>query len=530
MTRLLQNWVRHQAERRPDATAVVMDDVRLSYAALEEASNQLARTLRAAECRRGDRVCLLLPKSPLAIVSMLGVLKADAMYVPVDLSNPAPRVAKIVGSAEPRVILAAGPAHKLVSELLRDTEIRDSVRVGWMECDAPADLPNSLTFSLKDVQSAQEGPIDYRNTPSDAAHILFTSGSTGTPKGVVITHANVAAFVEWAVRYFALGPSDRVSGHAPLHFDLSTFDVYGTFAAGATLHPVPRQLNLLPHRLVEFIRSAELTQWFSVPSVLHLMAKFDVVRRHDFPSLKRLLWCGEVFPTPAVRYWMQRLPHVTFTNLYGPTETTIASSYYTVPRCPESDRVEIPIGRACEGEELLVLSDALTPVAPGEVGELYIGGVGLSPGYWREPEKTRAAFVPDPRAQGSGQRIYETGDLAKIGEDRLVYLLGRADTQIKARGYRIELGEIEAALNALNCLQECAVVAVPADEFEGATICCAYVASPGTTITPATLRTRLATVLPSYMVPERWVAYAELPRNANEKLDRRLLREQFLQG
>ena len=523
----MQRWVSAQAERRPEATAIVMDGVRLSYGELDAASNRLARTLRAAGCGRGDRVCLLLPKSPTAIVSLLGVLKADAIYVPVDVSSPAPRVAKIVGSAEPRVILAAGRAATLLDDLLRDPGLRNSVRVGWMEHDAPAGLPCEPGFSLAEVEGAPAGPLDWRNAPSDPAHILFTSGSTGMPKGVVITHANVACFIEWAVRHFGLGSLDRLSGHAPLHFDLSTFDVFGSLAAGAALHLVPHQLNLLPHKLAEFIRTEELTQWFSVPSVLHLMAKLDVVRPNDFPALKRLLWCGEVFYTPALRYWMRQLPHAAFTNLYGPTEATIASSHYTVPRCPDDDRAEIPIGRACGGEELLVLDDALAPVPPGEVGELYIHGAGLSPGYWRDPDTTRAAFLLDHRGSASGERIYKTGDLARVGEDGLVYFLGRADSQIKARGYRIELGEIEAALNALDCLEESAVVAVPADGFEGLTICCAYVAPPGTGVTPPTLRTALAKILPGYMVPGRWMAFTRLPRNANGKVDRRRLREEF---
>ncbi len=499
----MQHWVSAQAERRPEATALVMDGVRMSYGELDAASNRLARTLRTAGCERGDRVCLLLPKSPTAIVSLLGVLKADAVYVPVDASSPAPRVAKIVGSAEPRVILAAGRAATLLDDLLRDSALRASVRVGWMERAAPAGLPCEPAFSLAEVESAPAGPIDWRNAPSDPAHILFTSGSTGMPKGVVITHANVTCFIEWAVRHFGLGPLDRTSGHAPLHFDLSTFDVFGSFAAGAALHLVPHQLNLLPHKLAEFIRTAELTQWFSVPSVLHLMAKLDAVRPNDFPTLKRLLWCGEVFYTPALRYWMRRLSHVAFTNLYGPTEATIASSHYTVPRCPDDDRTEIPIGRACGGEELLVLDDTLAVVPPGEVGDLYIRGAGLSRGYWRDPDTTRAAA------------------------DGLVYFLGRADSQIKARGYRIELGEIEAALSGLACLEEGAVVAVPADGFEGPTICCAYVAPSGVGVTPPMLRTALAKILPGYMVPRRWMAFTRLPRNANGKVDRRRLREEF---
>jgi len=528
MTSLLQQWVTRQAERRPDATAVVMDGARLTYEQLEVASNQLAHTLKAAGCERGDRVCFVLPKSPTAIVSLLGILKADCSYIPVDPASPVARVTKIVHSGEPRVILAGSRAASLLDELLSDEQLQKSVGLGWVD-DAVASGGEHCTptFSLEDVRSAPTTPLEYRNNSMDPAHILFTSGSTGAPKGVVIPHRNVIHFVEWATQYFGTAPTDRISGHPPLHFDLSTFDVFGTFAVGAQLNLVAPEINVLPTALAEFIRTSELTQWFSVPSLLSYLAKFDVVKMNDFPTLRRLLWCGEVFPTPALRYWMTRLPHVTFTNLYGPTETTIASSYYRVPSCPEDDHAPIPIGAPCAGEELLVLDEELRPVPQGEIGELYIGGVGLSPGYWRDPDKTRAAFLRNPFSENPSDRIYRTGDLAKIGDDSLVYFLGRNDSQIKSRGYRIELGEIETALNALSCLHECAVVAIATDGFEGTAICCAFVPSPGVPVTPAGLRAELAKALPAPMLPSRWMAFERLPRNANGKFDRRQLQEAF---
>jgi acyl-coenzyme A synthetase/AMP-(fatty) acid ligase len=312
-----------------------------------------------------------------------------------------------------------------------------------------------------------------------------------------------------------------------LHFDLSTFDIFGSLAAGAQLHLVPPELNILPNKLAEFIRAAELTQWFSVPSILNYMAKLDVVKPNDFPALRRLLWCGEVFPTPALVYWMKRLPKVTFTNLYGPTEATIASSYYSVPKCPENDKAAIPIGQGCDGEELLVLDEKLRPVARGDIGHLYIRGVGLSPGYWRDPEKTRSAFLPNPQSAGSADRIYKTGDLARFGEDGLVYYVGRADSQIKSRGYRIELGEIETALSAFETLREVAVVAIPTEGFEGNVICCAYVPASGAQVTMGDLRKQLSKVVPAYMLPSRWEPFDKLPQNANGKIDRRKLREEF---
>jgi amino acid adenylation domain-containing protein len=341
---------------------------------------------------------------------------------------------------------------------------------------------------------------------------------------VVITHGNVVAFIEWAVRYFGISPDDRLSAHTALHFDIAFLDIFGSIAAGSELHLVPRELNLLPNKMVQFIRERSLTQWFSAPSILNYLARFDVLAANDLPDLKRVLWCGEVLPTPALIYWMQRVPHATFTNLYGPTETTIASSYDTLPACPQDPRAPTPIGSPCDGEELLVLDPSLQPVPHGEQGDLYIGGSGLAQGYWREPEKTRAAFIPHPFR--SGERLYRTGDLARIGDDGLLYFLGRNDTQVKCRGYRIELGEIEAALHAIEEVRESAVVAVSTEGFEGVTICCAYAAADGA-LTASRLKRRLAGVLPAYMLPSRWQLFDRLPHNASGKIDRVALTRVF---
>ena len=527
MPELLHQFVTDQADRRPETQAVLGEGTSLSYAQLEELSNQLARTLREGGCRKGDRVCLLMPKSPMAIAAILGIYKAGGIYVPLDPTSPPGRLTLMLDSCENNWVLAGGPVAGLLDEVLGQERFRDFIRVGWIAHGPSSGNHFKPAFTLEEVQRLSTASVDAQTTRDDPAHILFTSGSTGIPKGVIITHSNVLRFIEWAVQYFRLSSSDRLSGHTPLHFDLSFFDIFGTFAAGAQLHLVPTELNLVPHKLAAFIREAELTQFFSVPSVLNYLAKFDVVRPRDFPALQRLLWCGEVFPTPGLIYWMQRLPHVQFTNLYGPTEATIASSFYTLARCPTDEKAPIPIGTACSGEELLVLNEQLRPLPPHTIGDLYIRGAGLSPGYWKDPEKTRGAFLPNPHSSEPTDRIYKTGDLAEIGEDGLVYFLGRADSQIKSRGYRIELGEIEAALNAVDAIQECAVVAIETDGFDGTVICCAYVPAPGREVTPVALREELSKALPGYMIPVRWVALERLPYNANVKIDRRKLKEEF---
>jgi amino acid adenylation domain-containing protein len=527
MTRLIHEYVALHAERRPDATALVMEDERLTYSQLEEESNRLARLLRASGCRRGDRVCIFQPKRPTAIVSMLATLKADCAYVPIDVASPAPRVAKILDAAEPRVVLVDPSSAALLDATLGEVTLSEAPIVGSVGEERLGGERFASAFAGPDWDREDGSPVQTANRPEDPAHLLFTSGSTGAPKGVVIKHENVVAFVEWATNYFGTKEGDRISGHPPLHFDLSTFDIYGTFLAGAELHLVPASLNLIPQRLADFIRRSELTQWFAVPSIFTFMAKFDVIEQDDFPTVERIIWCGEVLPTPILVHWMKRVPHATYTNLYGPTEATIASSYYAVPEVPASETDPLPIGVACAGEELLVLDAQLNPVAPGEIGDLYIAGVGLSPGYWRDEEKTAAAFLPDPR--DPQRSIYKTGDLARMTPDGLFHFLGRADSQIKSRGYRIELGEIETALSSLGELSESAVVGVDVGGFEGTAICCAYAPAGGADVQPADVRRRLQELLPTYMLPTRWHVLDVLPKNVNGKIDRRRLREHFEQ-
>lgn len=521
MPNLIQDYVTRQATLNPERPAIHWKNQRVTYGELDSLSNRLAELLRESGTNPGDRVAFCIPKSPAAIVSMIAILKADCVYVPVDADCPAARVAKVLDACRPKWLLGARQTARLIDQVYRENSLR-GVRVGCLDDEPIAGQNFQAEFQFGDLEQFSDHPHAYVNGPSDAAHILFTSGSTGVPKGVIITHEMVTAFVDWSVEYFGINADDRVSGHAPLHFDLSTFDTYGAFAAGAELFPVPPELNLLPHRLAGFIRDNELTQWFSVPSILNYLSKFDAVSEGDFPSLKRLMWCGEVLPVTTLIHLMQKLPEAQFTNLYGPTEATIASSYFTVPFCPRSETEQIPIGAPCEGEGLLVLNDQLQTVCVGEIGDLYISGVGLSPGYWQDEEKTDSLFVTHPE---TGERIYRTGDLAREGDDGLVYFIGRADTQIKSRGYRIELGEIETGLAALSRLGESAVVAIDTDGFENKLICCAFVPDEDTDV--RRIRKELANHVPKYMIPSLWQLFEHLPRNSNGKIDRPELRRRF---
>jgi amino acid adenylation domain-containing protein len=526
MIEQLHEYLSRSADRDPQRRAIVASSEQLSYGQLEAHTNRFARLLQEQGCRDGARVGVLGEKSPWTIAALVATLKAGGVYVPIDSASPAPRVGRILRAAQPAVLLVDGSARELVEDLVGRNELSPDVRIGAIDLPVTGQR-FAAAFERADAVAFDASPPLLTRAATEPAHLLFTSGSTGQPKGVVISHANVIAFVEWAVSYFGTRPDDRISAHPPLHFDLSTFDIYATFAAGAELHPVPGGLAVNPRGLAHFIRERELTQWFSVPSLLAFMAKFDAIAPNDFPALRRLLWCGEVLPTPLLAHWMRRVPHARYTNLYGPTEATIASSYHTVARPPVDEKVPIPIGRACAGEELLVLDGEMRPVPGGQIGDLYIGGVGLATGYWRDPERTDAVFVPDPRRPGSGKRLYRTGDLAFADGDGVFHFVGRADSQIKSRGHRIELGEVEAAVNAIHGVGECAVVGLDVGGFEGTAICCAFSARANRTISAVDLRRAVSAALPSYMIPSRWEHLSSLPKNVNGKIDRKAVQERF---
>lgn len=525
---MIYDWCRKQAFNNGDQIAVSLHDENITYEKLESESNKLAGMLIEQKLASGERVGLFMEKTPKTIIAMLGVTKAGGVYVPLDPHSPPERVIKIIHSSKPSLLFVDPESiHQFQDIIHCDSEVGKISWVWWSKQPVKYgdDFPPQFTY--EDIESQTNEFHQVIRDPESAAHILFTSGSTGQPKGVVITHKNIVGFINWAVPFFNMQTGEHTSCHSPLHFDLSTFDIYGAFASGAHLHLVPPSINIHPKKLSAFILENKLNQWFSVPSALSYLAKFQVIPEGGYPDLKRLIWCGEVFPLPSLQYWMKSLPDVQFTNLYGPTEATIASSYYTVDKSPD-DLEEIPIGAPCSNEKLLILDENLQQKKMGEVGDLYIEGIGLSPGYWEDTEKTEAAFIWHTNEEGKQERIYKTGDLGSLGSDGLVYFHGRSDYQIKSRGYRIELGEIEEALGQNELLREYAVVPVKIDGFEGTAIGCAYVgtAMKNGALAPL-LKQKLKDKVPSYMMPQVWKEYDQLPRNGNGKIDRKKLSDLF---
>ncbi len=534
MVKLIQEYFLLSAQKFPQKIAVSHLDQNITYQELDAWSTQLARLLCSLGLQRNDRVAFNLHKSIKSIVSILGILKADACYVPLDARSPVARLQQIVEDCKPAVIICDQQTLAETKQLAEQTateQYQPKVIVldqaERQEQLTPDHHPNYHLhyYGKEDLTHQPLDSISSANSSNDLAYIFYTSGSTGKPKGVMITHGNVTHFTEWAVQRFGITAEDRLSNHAPMHFDLSTFDIYTTFKAGATLFIVPYELNLFPEKLVRYIEEKNLTIWLSVPSILVYMLRMNALNINRIPSLRIIFSTGEVLPTPYLRELMEMFPNKKIVNMFGPTETTVECTYYIIDKIPQDISKNIPIGKGCDHLEVFALNEQLQRIKPGEVGEFYVRGPSVSPGYWNNPEKTKDAFVQNPLFPQLGDKVYKTGDLVELSADGNYIFRGRKDNQIKFMGYRIELGEIQAAIYSLPYIQEATVIFI--EEHDKSEIVSFVTLRQEVTID--TIKNDLGRLIPKYMIPRTLRILSALPRTSTGKIDNVSLKQAYLE-
>ena len=504
MPYLVSQLLTQSAARLPESTAVV--DVRRSYTyrELDEASNRFANLLRQAGVGRGDRVGLHVDKSLEAVAALFAVMKLGAAYVPLDPVAPLQRVAYIVSNCQMRAV---------VSTQAKQAGLRELVA---MHGHVPAAISVDDLDALAAASPA--APPDPGTIENDLAYILYTSGSTGNPKGVMISHRAALTFVDWASDTIGVQPDDRVSNHAPFHFDLSTFDLFVTIKAGAGVVLVPPMLSIFPMNLAKFVADQRISIWYSVPSALTRLILYGNLRQFDLSHLRTILFAGEVFPVKYLRHLRELIPHAAYYNLYGPTETNVCT-WYKVDHLDPERTEPVPIGKACANSEIVILDEQNKPVRTGATGELCVRGPGLMTGYWGLPERTTQALTPYVVPGLGPAPIYRTGDLVREEADGNYIYLGRRDNQIKSRGYRIELGEIETVLYSHPGIEEAVVIPIPDDEI-GNQIRAFVVLRNGQTLSENALEAYCASRLPKYMVPHRVEKRTALPKTSTGKVDK----------
>ena len=503
----LHGLARASAEERPDAAAVADAEGTLTYAELDVTSGRIATALRELGVQPGDRVALAAEKSRASVAALYGIMRAGAAYVPIDPLAPAKRSAGIINDARCSAVCVDGGAAGLLA--------------GGFEGGAPPmvglarDVPGAAIDASEIERLAPDETT--RGNESDLAYLLYTSGSTGVPKGVMLTHRNALSFVEWTVDRFGVGSDDRLSSHAPFHFDLSVFDLYGAALAGACVDLLSSSERSFGADMARAISSRGISVMYAVPSALVLLC--DAADAAELEGLRVVLFAGEVFPMKHLRRLRALVPHAVLGNLYGPTETNVCT-YHVVPEALPDDDKPLPIGKACENQEVFALDESLQPVDHGGVGELWVRGPTVMKGYWGDDERSARVLQQNPLHDRFPDPTYRTGDLVRRMPGEIFEFLGRRDHQIKVRGYRIELGEIEAALTSHPAVREAAVVAIP-DERAGALLVAFVTATEA--LDDLALKKHCRERVPRYMIPTTLIFRDELPHTSTGKVDRQAL-------
>ncbi|MFJ6808475.1 amino acid adenylation domain-containing protein [Streptomyces anulatus] len=473
------------ARAHPHRTALSAGSEQLSYAGLWAASGRLAAVLRAEGVGLEDVVGLHGTRRPETVVALLAVLRAGAAYLPVDPRWPSARVAELLADTGARLYLAAPGEHI--------GELPAGVRVLRTDTPVPAG-------------PAAEPAVH----PEALANVMYTSGSTGRPKGIGVPHRGLAGYLSWAVREYGIDAGTRSLVHSPLSFDLTATTLLAPLTVGGTVDLVRSDDPAAAGRA---LRTGGHTLLKLTPA--HADALAEQMGPHGAPALRTVVIGGEQLSSNTVHAWRRVAPTATVVNEYGPTETVVGCAAHRCAGTAQERRV--PIGVAAAGATLTV-SRARLPAAAHAVGELLVGGPGVTRGYLRRPAATAEAFVPDLVAVRSGARVYRTGDLVSRRHDGVHVFHGRADGQIKVAGHRVEPGEIEAALRAHPGVRAAAVT-LSGRQLVAYMVPLTHQQLPSATVIMNWLSVRL----PSYLIPHRYITLAELPQTPNGKVDRAML-------
>ena len=497
------DYMEETVKRVPDKTAFSNGVDALTFREVYDQSNAVGSWLHREGFYK-EPVVVFMDKHPKEITAFFGVIRGGCFYVPIDEEMPQVRIELILGNLQPRLIICDDRTKKAAEQFTFS---------GRVVCyDEISGTP---------VDEAALAKIHETTLDTDPIYVVFTSGSTGVPKGVVACHRSVLDYIAQLSDVLEFNENTVFGNQTPLYFDACLKELYPTLKFGATTYLIPRELFMMPVKLVEFLNQYKINTICWVVSALTMISAFNTFKTIVPEYLENIAFGSEVFPIKQYRRWKEVLPNARFTNLYGPTEGTGMCCYYKLEREFELDEV-IPIGRPFFNTEILLLNEKNERAAEGETGEICIRGTSLTLGYYNNLEKTNEVFVQNPLNKAYPELIYRTGDLGHYNERGELVFVSRKDYQIKHMGHRIELGEIEANVNLLDGVK----IAGCIYDGEKGKIVLYYVGDIGEKELTAALKEKL----PRYMLPNYVRRLEQMPFTANGKIDRVTLKKKYMDG
>ena len=488
-------------KRFPDKIAYTDENVEVTFSEFRNRAHSVAMQILDKIDNLNSPIAVFVDRNVDSLINFMGVLYSANFYVPIDNKMPIQRIEKVLEQLNPSLIIYGKNDEDLV------TNFKEKYITLQTDCEKEVEV-------YEDKLKARINRI----LDIDPVYVIFTSGSTGVPKGIVIGHRNVIDFTDWMTTTCGFTSDDIMANQAPFYFDLSVKDIYVTMKMGATMHILTRKQLMFPIVLINYLNEKKVTSLIWATSAFNLISNSKVLESSVPNYVNKVILGGEALIAKHLNTWKKALPNTKYINLYGPTEVTVDCTYYIVDR-EYSDEEAVPIGIACENKEVMLLDDNLQLVEDGKPGEICVRGTGLAKGYYNDEEKTNAAFIQNPLNKYYRDIIYRTGDIGIKNEEGLIVFQSRKDGQIKHMGYRIEIGEIERAINSFEKIS----AAICLFDESADKIVCIY---EGETDSKEII-SHVQNIIPKYMYPNIIKQVEKMPYNANGKIDRVKLKENY---
>ncbi len=521
---LLTDPIKYWAQQSPEQTAFSFAGTVLSYAQLWQQAGNLAQSLINQGVSKGDRVGVYMHKCLQMPVAVFGIMRAGAVFVPLDPGAPVARIQQIIEQCG-ICALVSHDAKREDIQLLAKTAATTMLKsiFGISE----ANIAEFEVFSWSHINQTRHAGVEPVLMEQDLAYIMFTSGSTGAPKGIMHSHYSGLSYARLTVETYQLNQQDIIGGHSPLHFDMSTLGFLAAPLAGAATVLIPEAYTKLPASLSQLIDDEAISIWYSVPYALIQLLLRGALDKRLGKSLRWVLFGGEPFSPKHLFALMRCWPWARFCNVYGPAEVN-QCTYYHLPENFQEQDGAVPLGYIWQNTEGLIIDDQGQIALQGEVGELVIRSPTMMSGYWQRPELNEKAFYLRYITEDIFQRFYRTGDLVRVNEQGLLEFLGRKDRQIKIRGFRIELDEVENVLVSHVHIEECGAYVIKDAEDE-IFIEAAVILAENSAISADCLLDYAKSMLPDSAIPHKIKVLTAFPRTTSGKIDRQALQNKALQ-